>query len=103
MGRNAASVLPAAVAAAMMTSWSAPKSAGIARSWASRREVQPSAHIQRWIRGSRRSKPTDSELEGGKLIVRIHLGIGLTASIRCNLHGTQQRPPISVRILLQHR
>ncbi|MNE98782.1 hypothetical protein D3C80_1973490 [compost metagenome] len=72
-----------------MTSWSAPRSAGIARSWASRSEVQPSDQIQRWILGSSSSKPADSELEGGELIISIHLGIGLTTSVWCNLYGAQ--------------
>ena len=72
IGKKAASVLPAAVAAAMITSVSAPNKAGIARSCASRREVHPFCHTQRWIRSSSRSKCRESELERGEFIIGLH-------------------------------
>src|SRR5471032_109872 len=105
MGRKAASVLPAAVAAAISTSWSHTSSAGIARSWASRMAFQFSAHIQRWIRPSSSANEDDcacvmalapdSKLEGGQFRILLGLDVAVAgaAMIGAHLDGTQQLLP----------
>ena len=103
MGRNAASVLPDAVAAAMITSCSACSRTGIAYSCASRRPVQPFCHTQRWMRSSSRPRldASGAELETGKLIVFHRLLFG-RAAVHFNFHSTDERSPICAGMLLEH-
>src|ERR1700734_1085545 len=104
IGRNAASVFPAAVAAAMMTSRSAPMSAGTARSCASRSSVQPSLQIHRRIRSSSWSKLRESvEPEAGELIIAISRYVRHAARVTLDLDASNDLLPIRRGVLFQYR
>src|ERR1700682_1264578 len=104
MGKNAASVLPDAVAAAMMTSCCARRSTGIASSCASRSPVQPLDHIHRRMRSSSNSilEAVESELEGGKFIA-FHSFLCGGAVVGLNTYTPHHRSPIGTGMLLKKR
>src|SRR6478735_10355023 len=70
IGRKAASVLPAAVAAATIRSPERSRIGATDRSWISRSSCHSLRQTHRWTFGSSRSKAEgDSDLERGELIV----------------------------------
>src|SRR6185437_10640465 len=109
MGRNAASVLPAAVAAAMIRSWDVVRSEVIARSWMGRNALHSLRQIHSLTSSSRSSNAGDSDLEGGELIIGTRgigfvdvewLQIGVSLSLQIDL--VDQVAPLDLGVLL-HR
>src|SRR6185312_756100 len=81
-------------------------SSGAARSFASRKSVQPCSHIHFWISGCNRSKAADGlDFEGGELIS----GFGCSQTIQRSRHLiglhldiADQRLPVGASVLVEH-
>src|ERR1035441_10890968 len=86
----------------MITSWSAPISAGIACSWISRSAVHPTLQIQRWILWSSRRNELDSELEAGEFIVVCDDPFKRCAVVLRDLNIPQQGLPGCIWILIEN-
>lgn len=102
-GKKAASVLPAEVAAARITSVVPERSGGIAYSCTARRLVQPCDQIHRWIRSSSSPNEAVSEFEGSELIFGFDGVVCFTTRVCLNVETLNETGPLHLWILLQDR